>query len=399
MLSLSEAQAALISRLAPGTRTETVPLAMALGRYTASPVLAHVDNPAFDNSAMDGYAVSTADLARRKTLPLHGEAACGSAPGVMTPNSAMRIFTGAPLPAGADAVVMQEDVTRNGGLLAFPADVKPGSHIRRRGEDFQLGEKLLDSGRRLTPYDVALLAAAGHGEVKVVARPRVLVIATGDELVTPGHPLQPGQIYESNRLPTLMMLEALGAEAVDGGIVRDDVATLRELLAKTQVYDFVITSGGASVGDHDLVKQVFGELGEIGFWKVKIKPGKPIAFGRLGKQTHFFALPGNPVSSLVTFKLFVEPAIYAWHRAVPPGLGAIPAIAQGSFQRKPGRMEFLRARLGARHGKLVAEPLKGQGSHQLKPLRETNGFIRLGEDSAGFHEGETVEAIPLYLPI
>jgi molybdopterin molybdotransferase len=306
----------------------------------------------------------------------------------------MRIFTGAPLPTGADTVVMQEDVQRDGELVRFPQNTRTGDHVRRRGEDFRAGEQLYAPGRRLSAYDLALLSAAGVAQVSVFARPRVLVVATGDELVAPGQPLQPGQIYESNRLATLLLLEALGVEVVDGGTVRDDPAALRALLKGAGDYDFIITSGGASVGDHDLVKQVFAEIGEISFWKVKIKPGKPVAFGRIGAHTHFFALPGNPVSSLVTFKLFVEPALYAWHHSQPPVL-ELPATAANSFQRKPGRMEFLRARLWSENGELKAEALAGQGSHQIGTLRHTNGFICIGEDSCGFAAGERVHVLPL----
>jgi molybdopterin molybdotransferase len=396
MLSLAEAQAAILARIRPGARTEMLPLARAAGRFTASILHARVDNPAFDNSAMDGYALNSGDLAAHAgVLPLAGESSCGSAPQQLAPGTSMRIFTGAPLPAGADAVVMQEDVSPDGERVRFPSDIRAGNHVRRRGDDFHAGDALYAAGRRLSAYDLALLSAAGVPEVSVLARPRVLVVATGDELVAPGQPLRPGQIYESNRLATLLQLEALGAEAVDGGTVRDDPAALRALLTGAGEYDFVITSGGASVGDHDLVKQVFAEIGEISFWKAKIKPGKPVAFGRLGARTHFFALPGNPVSSLMTFKLFVEPALYAWHHGQAPVL-ELPAIAANSFRREPGRMEFLRARLWSENGELKAEALTGQGSHQIGTLRHTNGLIRLSEDSCGFAAGERVSALPLF---
>jgi len=395
MLTLQEAQAAILTRVRATDRTETVPLARACGRFAAQGLNAVVDNPAFDNSAMDGYALNSRDLAAHGfVLPVMGESSCGSAPQTLTPGTAMRIFTGAPLPAGADTVVMQEDVERDGELARFPQDTQTGGQVRRRGEDFRAGDTLYAPGRRLSAYDLALLSAAGVAEISVVARPRVLVVATGDELVAPGQPLQPGQIYESNRLAALLQLEAFGAEAVDGGTVRDDPAALRALLKGAGDYDFIITSGGASVGDHDLVKQVFAEIGEISFWKVKIKPGKPVAFGRVGARTHFFALPGNPVSSLVTFKLFVEPALYAWHHGQAPVL-ELPAIAANSFQRKPGRMEFLRARLWSENGELKAEALTGQGSHQIGTLRHTNGFIRISEDSSGFAAGEHVQALPI----
>lgn len=396
MLTLQEAQAAILTRVRAADRMESVPLARACGRFAAHALNAVVDNPAFDNSAMDGYALSSRDLATSTgMLPVMGESSCGSAPRKLTPGTAMRIFTGAPLPAGSDTVVMQEDVRHDGGdRMHFPQDTPTGNHVRRRGDDFRAGEPLYAPGRRLSAFDLALLSAAGIAEVSVYARPRALVVATGDELVAPGQPLRPGQIYESNRLATLLQLEALGAEAVDGGTVHDDPAALRALLKDAGDYDFIITSGGASVGDHDLVKQVFAEIGEISFWKAKIKPGKPVAFGRVGSRAHFFALPGNPVSSLVTFKLFVEPAFYAWHHSQQPVL-ELPAIAANSFQRKPGRMEFLRARLWSEKGELKAEALTGQGSHQIGTLRHTNGFIRIGEDSQGFAAGERVSALPL----
>jgi molybdopterin molybdotransferase len=396
MLTLQEAQAEILTRVCVAVRTESVPLAQARGRFVAHSLNAAVDNPAFDNSAMDGYALNNRDLVNwTGKLPVRGESSCGSAPQVLTPGNAMRIFTGAPLPAGADTIVMQEDAKPDGVHMAFPQDTPVGNHVRRQGEDFRAGEELYAPGRQLSAYDLALLSAAGLAAVSVYARPRVLVVATGDELVSPGEPLQPGQIYESNRLATLLQLEALGVEAVDGGTVRDDPAALRALLKGADEYDFIITSGGASVGDHDLVKQVFAEFGEISFWKVKIKPGKPVAFGRIGAHTHFFALPGNPVSSLMTFKLFVEPALYAWHHGQPTVL-ELPAIAANSYQRTPGRMEFLRARLWSENGELKAEALAGQGSHQIGTLRHTNGFIRISENSTGFAVGERVSALPLF---
>lgn len=399
MLTLKEAQAALLAGIVPAQAVEAVPLAQAAGRFVARALRAAVDNPAFDNSAMDGYALAVADLATQGfALPLAGEAGCGDAPAALAPGTAMRIFTGAPLPAGADAVVIQEDVKLHDGKVTIPRSVQPGQNIRRRAEDFGVGEILYEPGRRFTYYDIALLGAAGIAKVPVYARPRALVVATGNELVAPPTLLEPGQIYESNRLPTILQLQDLGAEVVDGGVARDDPAALRALLERSGDYDFVVTSGGASVGERDLVKQIFAEIGKIDFWKVKIKPGKPVAFGRVGDRTHFFALPGNPVSSLVTFKLFVEPALYAWHRSSWT-LPEFPAIAANEFRRHAGRMEFLRARLYPEHGRFMARALKGQGSHMLGPLRETNGFIKLDEDSTGFEEGATVTAVPLRLDI
>jgi molybdopterin molybdotransferase len=395
MLTLEQAQAAILAGVRRGERTETVPLARAAGRWLAADVAARVDHPGFDNSAMDGYAVRVTDLAAHGfRLPLSGESRCGDAPGVLAPGTTMRIFTGAPLPAGADTVVIQEDVKREDDDVILPHGVEADQNIRRRGEDFRAGETLYARGRRLRDFDPALLAAAGVAEVKVCARARVLVVATGDELVAPGAPLKPGQVYESNNVATLALLAALGAEAVDGGTVRDEPQALRALLRDAQGYDFIVTSGGASVGDYDAVKQVFAELGKIDFWKVRIKPGKPVAVGHAGARAHFFALPGNPVSSLVTFKLFVEPALVAWHGGAPAAT-YLPATATADFRRRPGRTEFLRARLYGEDGRLCVQPLKGQGSHMVGPLRDTNALIRVEADSAGFARGESVRVMPL----
>lgn len=399
MLSLDQAQAAIFARIVRATRYESASIEHAAGRILARIPDTVVDNPAFDNSAMDGYAYNTADFARLGgKLPLRGESSCGSAPGTLTPGTTMRIFTGAPLPAGADAVAIQEVVQVRAGIAEIPESASQENNIRRRGEDFRRGEPLFPVGHRISPLDIALLSAAGRSHVEVFAPPRVLVIATGNELVPPGMPLKPGQIYESNRVATIASLRAIGAEVVDGGTVIDDPVNLRAAMAVATNFDFVITSGGASVGDHDLVKQVFAESGSIEFWRVKIKPGKPIAFGRLGEHTHFFALPGNPVSSLITFRLFVAPSITTWSHGTPREL-QLRATATHDFKRSPGRMEFLRARLSTENGQLMAQALPGQGSHMLGTLRNTNGLIRMDEESAGFKRGDSVTAIPLTLDI
>jgi molybdopterin molybdotransferase len=325
---------------------------------------------------------------------LHGESSAGDAPGTLTPGSTMRIFTGAPLPAGADAVVIQEDIRIDGENIVFPHTVQPGQNIRTRGQDFRVGDLLYNAGRRISAFDVALLAAAGVSRVSVFRRPRVLVIATGDELVAPGSPLKPGQIYESNRQATLLMAEQLGADVIDGGTVRDDPDAVRQVLKNSMDYDFVISSGGVSVGEYDLVKQVFAEIGNINFWKVRIKPGKPVAVGRLGDHCHFFGLPGNPVSSLVTFFLFVRPALQAWHHGSTTPL-VLRARATTDYRRHAGRTEFLRARLESLEGNLSVTPLPGQGSHMLGTLRQTNALIRLEHDVEGFAAGDRLSVIPL----
>lgn len=399
MLTLAEARSAIIERLRRSESNESVPLESAVGRILAGPVRARVDNPAFDNSAMDGYALRRADLqSSSKRLPVVGESACGDAPATLAAGTAMRIFTGAPLPHGADAVVMQEEVTVRDGNAEFAPNAGLDNNVRRRGEDFRAGDVLFDRGRRLSPLDIALLSAAGNAVVDVFTRPRVLVFATGDELIAPGQPLKPGQIYESNRIATILQMRALGADVVDGGTVADNADAIRGVLRNARDFDFVVTSGGASVGDRDLVKGIFAEIGSIDFWRVKIKPGKPLAFGRVGERTHFFALPGNPVSSLMTFKLFVEPALLAWSNA-PHFELKLQAIALNDCKRAPGRVEFLRARLSVQAGVLHAEVLRGQGSHMLGTLRETNGLIEVDAESEGFKRGAQITAIPLTLDI
>ncbi len=395
MLSLEEAQDAIIKSLCSCEEQESVALAQAHNRYLARDVSAQVDNPAFDNSAMDGYAVNTEQLVSANfKLPLNGESSAGSVTGALETDTTMRIFTGAPVPMGADAVVIQEDIKREGDTVVFPHSVQPGQNIRTVGQDFMCGDTLLEKGRRLSAPDLALLSAAGVSPLPVYRRPKILVVATGDELVEPGQPLAPGQIYESNRLATLLQVSALGADVVDGGTVVDETEAVRNLLENATEYDFVITSGGVSVGDHDLVKKIFAEIGEINFWKVRIKPGKPVAFGRLGDKTNFFGLPGNPVSSLVTFLLFVRPAILAWHHSETQPL-YLTATATAAHRRHAGRTEFLRGRLTSENNKVKVEPLKGQGSHMLGTLKDSNCLIRIEDDSEGFAAGETVTVWPL----
>jgi len=400
MITLEQAQSAIIDAVKPADSTETVSLAEADGRFLARSATALVDNPAFDNSAMDGYAVSTQALVDNNfVLPLVGEAACGDAPGKLTADSCMRIFTGAPLPAGADAVVIQEDIKVEEGpddtKIHFPHTAQPGQNLRLAGEDFKSGDRFFAPGHRLTPADLALLSSAGIAEVNVWRRPRALVIATGSELVSPGQPLQPGQIYESNRLATTLMLQGLGVEVTDGGSVRDEPDAVRKMFADAGNFDFVITSGGVSVGDHDLVKDAFGEIGKIDFWKVRVKPGKPVAFGHIGERCHFLGLPGNPVSSLVTFKLFLEPALYAWNHA-PYRMQQMQAILENDYSRHAGRTEFLRARIDVdADGALHATILKGQGSHMLGTLKDANGLVRMEYGLSELKRNQAVQVILL----
>ena len=396
MLTLEQAQSAIIDAVRPAGTTETVPLVEANGRFLAEGATALVDNPAFDNSAMDGYAVNTRALVNNNfILPLEGEAACGDAPGRLATDTCMRIFTGAPLPAGADAVVIQEDIKVEGSNIHFPHTAQPGQNLRHVGEDFKRGDVFFEPGHRLTAADLALLSSAGVARVTVWRRPRALVVATGNELVPPGQQLQPGQIYESNRLATSLMLQSLGVDVTDGGSVRDEPGEVRKVFEDAASYDFVITSGGVSVGDHDLVKDAFTEIGKIDFWKVRVKPGKPVAFGHIGERCHFLGLPGNPVSSIVTFKLFLEPALFAWNHA-PYRLQQEQAVLENDYSRHAGRTEFLRARIYVDgDGVMHATILKGQGSHMIGTLAEANGLVRMESDLSELKRQQMVQVILL----
>lgn len=395
MLTLDEARAAMLAHIAPTADRERVSLGDAVGRVIADDLHARVDHPPFDNSAMDGYALRVADAVERSgTLRVIGESRCGQAPVALTPGSTMRIFTGAPLPAGADTVAIQENVVREGDAARLTGAPNRGEHIRRRAEDFAAGALLYARGARIRIVDLGVLATAGHADVTVWRRPRAIVFATGDELCPLGNPLSPGQVYESNRQVTMAQLTALGADVTDGGVIPDALPAVASALKAAQNFDFIVTSGGASVGDYDLVQHALADIGRVYFWKVRIKPGKPVAFGRLGAQGHFFALPGNPVSSLVTFKLFVEPAVMAWQHSQSEWV-EFDAVALHDFKREPGRMEFLRAHLSIEGGAWRARALAQQGSHMIGALRATNGLIKLDADVGGFATGERVRVLPL----
>lgn len=394
MLSLAEAHAAILAHVARTADTEEVALRDAVGRVLAQDIRARVDHPAFDNSAMDGYALRVADLSNVAALPVTGESRCGSVPPALAQAATMRILTGAPVPAGADAIAIQENVVREGVMARVTGTPVPGQHIRRRAEDFAAGDLLYSKGARIRVVDLGVLATAGHADLAVYRRPRAIVFATGDELCPLDRPLAPGQVYESNRQVTLAQLKALGADVTDGGVIPDALPAVARALNEAQDFDFIITSGGASVGDHDLVNQALAAIGQVYFWKVRIKPGKPVAFGRLGRCGHFFALPGNPVSSLVTFKLFVEPALMAWQHAASEWV-EFDALALNRFTREPGRMEFLRAHLSVAAGAWQVRVLPQQGSHMIGALRATNALIKLDVDVAGFAAGERVRVVPL----
>ncbi|ORM68990.1 molybdopterin molybdotransferase, partial [Mixta gaviniae] len=309
LISLEDARQKMLAQLTPLTDSERLSIYRAAGRITAAPVVSPLNVPPFDNSAMDGYAVRLADLGG-DALPVAGKAFAGAPfSGDWPAGSCIRIMTGAPVPAGAEAVVMQEESVPEGDRVRFTAAVKAGQNIRRAGEDIRQGDSVLTAGVRLGAAELPLIASLGIGEVDVLRRLRVAIFSTGDELQPVGEPLAAGQIYDTNRFAVRLMLDALGCEVIDLGIIRDDPDALRAaFLRADREADLVISSGGVSVGEADYTKAMLDELGEITFWKLAIKPGKPFAFGRLS-QSWFCGLPGNPVSAAVTFYQLVQPLL------------------------------------------------------------------------------------------
>ena len=395
MLSIAEARARIEAAVQPAAETERLPTAEAGGRYLAEPVTARVANPAFDNSAMDGYALRAAAIpADGGELPVAATVAAGEAPSALPAGACVRIMTGAPLPEGADTVVMQEKVTAEGDHAHFAERPPLGDNVRRTGEDTRPGDELAGRGERVSPALISALITAGVAEVVVHRRPRALVLSTGAELRDAGEALEAGQIYDSNRPGLVAALRELGADVTDGGCVADDLEDLRSAFRKAAAYDLVVTSGGVSVGAFDQVRQVLEEQGEIGLWKVAIKPGKPFAFGRLG-QAHLFGMPGNPVSALVTFRQFTAPAVVrlmggTW---LPPRVTA----AAGADYRRRGteRTEFLPASLASNDGHLTATPHQQPGSGRIAGFARADCLIVVPAGKEGFDAGDSVTVEPL----
>jgi molybdopterin molybdotransferase len=385
LLTLEEAQARVLERARP-LPAESVPIGEAAGRVAAGDVLARVDLPPFASSAMDGFAVRSEDLPG--TLRIVGESAAGRPyEGRLDSGCAAVISTGAVVPDGADAVVPLENVVRLANTVEIADEVRSGAHVRPRGGDVATAEVVVPAGVRLTPARLAAAAAAGVALVSCRRRPRVSVLATGSELVAPGGELRPGQIYETNSLMLDAALLDVGAEVVSAPPAIDDEAALREALEEGLASDVLVTSGGVSVGEHDLVRAVERELDvEEVFWRVSIKPGKPVAFGVRG-DTLVFGLPGNPVSALVGCELFVKPALRALQGLTDP----LPRVEHGrlsiSLRRNGERDEFVRARVLVDGDGVVLEPIVGQESHMIVRSSAADALVHVprgnGEVAAG----------------
>ena len=383
MLSATQLLENLLDRARGATEMETVAITAAFGRVLAVPQISSITVPPLDNSAMDGYAVRLADVAHVGTrLPVSQRIQAGSVGQPLAAATAARIFTGAPVPAGADAVLMQEDCTAEGDAVLINKLPQPGENIRRAGEDIQAGAQILAAGTRFTAAEMGLAASVGLAELPVFKRLKVACFFTGDELVTPGAPLAPGQIYNSNRYTLAGLINDLGCELIDLGIVPDTLEATEAALARAaREADVVITSGGVSVGEADYVKAAVEKLGQVEMWKVAMKPGKPVVYGQVA-DADFIGLPGNPVSAFVTFCLFVRPFLLKRMGAADVLYRAFAVQADFAWPRPGTRREFLRARLQA-NGKLALFP--NQGSGVLTSCAWADGLADIGV-------GETVQA-------
>jgi molybdopterin molybdotransferase len=401
LLPVAEALARVLASAGEPMAEEHVALEAALGRALARDLIAGRTQPPFANSAMDGYALRAEDAARAPAaLRVVGESAAGRAfAGAVRAGEAVRIFTGAPIPSGADAVVIQEDARREGDTALVAAPPRAGDNVRVAGLDFAVGETLLRAGRRLTARDVALAAAAHHPRVWVRRRPRVAILATGDELVAPGEPIGPSQIVASNNFLVAGLVEALGGEAIDLGIARDDFGALAERIgaARAARVDVLVTLGGASVGDYDLVQKSLTDAGmALDFWKIAMRPGKPLMHGRIGEM-RVLGLPGNPTSSAVCALLFLRPLLLALLGDPAAGADARePARLASALPANGVREDYLRATLSAAEdGTRLAAPLPDQDSSLVKLLARAQALIVRPPGAVAAAAGEPCRVIRL----
>ena len=374
MIGEVEARMRILEKITP-LPGRTVPLSTALGCFSARNVTAELPLPAFDNSAMDGYAVVASSCSKGGRLRVIGEQPAGPDRRLCVhPGDAVRIFTGAPLPKGADTIVMQEDVTREGDEIRLNVDVEAGDFVRRRGYDLAEGQKILAKGERFHAATLALLASQGFAEVSIGGEPTAGVISTGDELVDPGEKIGPGRIYDSNSVLLNALLQRCCASAQSVEHCRDDRESLTGAIKRGIKNQILIISGGVSVGEHDLVKEALRQLGaEIEIWRVAIKPGKPFLFGNID-QCLIFGLPGNPVSALVTFLQFVRPAILKMMGAADLDLPKVPASLTVDLTNDSERPHYIRGKL--ENGRFA--PVGRQESHALFGLSQSNALLRVG---------------------
>lgn len=399
MLTVAEARGRILERIAPLDH-QSVPLRAAHGRVLAEDVHAERDVPPFANSAMDGYAVRAQDIATASTqspvrLPVIGEVRAGTPPPAQVgPGTAIRIMTGAMIPDGADAVVRVEDTSELDGNVAIKVSVPKGMSLRSAGSDLHKGDLVVSAGRVVTPGVAGVLASAGRTEVRCVRSPRVLVLTTGDELREPGEPLAPGQITNTNRYTLMAAVEEAGGEVVDAGVARDDLEDLRRRLRSAKDLDLIVTTGGVSMGAYDLVRHLMEEGRKVDFWQVALRPGKPLLFGEVG-GVPLIGLPGNPVSTLVCFELFVRPALLKMQGRSDLERERLTAITQDALSNPPHLEQYFRGIARREAGRITVRLTGDQGSHVLRSMADANCFIVVPQGTSDVPQGSEVEIIPL----
>lgn len=398
LLPLADALALLADRVSPVAGTERVALAGALGRVLSEPLVAPFAVPPHDNSAVDGYALRFADLAAEgeTRLPIGGRTAAGHALGrALAPGEAIRIFTGAPMPEGADTVMMEEDAREEEGAVLLRPGLKRGANRRKAGEDIAAGAEALPAGRRLRPVDLGLAASLGVVELPVTRPLRVALFSTGDEVVEPGRDLPAGAIYDANRFSVAALLAAQGARVTDLGILPDDRAAIGGALTEAAAgHELIVTTGGVSQGEEDHVKAAVQDGGALHFWRLAIKPGRPVAMGQVGRVP-FVGLPGNPAAAVVTFVALVRPLLQRLQGALPNEPLSFTVASGFDYRKKPQRMEWLRVSLepGAA-GEWVARKFPREGAGILSSLSATHGFAVLPEDCLAVAPGDPLRFIP-----
>jgi len=392
-LRVDKAGAAIRACLVPVAQTETVAIRDALGRVLAQEIVPGINVPGHDNSAMDGYAVRFSDLKEKTTLRQIGTAFAGKPfQGTVGAGECVRVMTGAVMPRGADTVVVQEICSAEQDRISIPPGQKAGQNVRAAGEDLKAGVAVLHPGHALRAADLGLVASLGIADVKVVRRLRVAFFSTGDELVSIGTPLSQGQVYDSNRYTLHGMLAGLGVEIIDMGVVRDDPQKLEAAFAAAAAKaDAIITTGGVSVGEADFVKQLMARLGEVLFWKIAMRPGRPMAFGKIG-DAFLFGLPGNPVAVMVTFHQFVRSALlFLGGRTDRIEIPLLQAASATAIRKVAGRTEYQRGVLFEENGTRKVRTTGQQGSGVLRSMSEANCYIVLEHERGKVEAGEMVQ--------
>lgn len=400
MLTLKEALANITASIQPIPDFHNVTLKQALGRITAEPISAPINLPPYRNSAMDGYALNSADIDFNNpfTLKLAGISWAGHPiNGTCPPGHCVRVFTGALIPPGADSVVIQEQVSFAGDAIKFPAAIEAGQFVRNIGDDIRQGQQLIPAAKKLTAMDLGLLAAAGQYQIPVKRRLRIAVFSTGDELTAIGNALQPGQIYDSNRYSLYGLLQDNCHSVTDLGVFPDDKQPITRLLEETtHTYDAVISTGGASVGDADYIRQIVAEMGSVHYWKLAVKPGKPFAYGKIGRS-YFFGLSGNPASVFASYHHLVLPALQLLSGMTAAKPLRLKARCIDNLRKAAGRIEFQRGIVSQRdNGELQVRSAGRQDSGILSSLSQANCYIVLPEHCRGMTAGEWVEVEPFH---